>query len=91
MFENHNQCIVCCAKANQVCSGCREVHYCTKDHQKLHWSTHKKTCPSFKIVTKSKYGRLVMIFAEIVFLFSLITMDDDDIQVHDCIPQYWPR
>ena len=26
------------------CSRCKEVFYCSKDHQKANWKTHKKAC-----------------------------------------------
>jgi len=27
-----------------MCSGCGLVAYCSKEHQRLHWKTHKATC-----------------------------------------------
>ncbi len=29
-----------------VCSGCADVHYCSRECQKTHWAEHKKTCKS---------------------------------------------
>lgn len=26
------------------CGRCKEEHYCSKEHQKLHWKWHKKMC-----------------------------------------------
>ena len=34
------------AKAYSVCSGCREVHYCSRECQRKHWKTHKPECLS---------------------------------------------
>eukprot|EP00603_Paraphysomonas_imperforata_P002208 CAMPEP_0114421074 /NCGR_PEP_ID=MMETSP0103-20121206/4888_1 /TAXON_ID=37642 ORGANISM="Paraphysomonas imperforata, Strain PA2" /NCGR_SAMPLE_ID=MMETSP0103 /ASSEMBLY_ACC=CAM_ASM_000201 /LENGTH=263 /DNA_ID=CAMNT_0001589579 /DNA_START=108 /DNA_END=899 /DNA_ORIENTATION=- len=30
------------------CTGCKMVHYCSKEHQKEDWSTHKMDCKVFK-------------------------------------------
>ncbi len=44
------KCLVCAAKscANGskllICSRCRKVHYCSKEHQKEHWKKHKHVC-----------------------------------------------
>lgn len=32
-----------------ICSGCRRVSYCCKEHQRLHWKTHKKHCKKEQI------------------------------------------
>ena len=34
----------CSEPALLKCSRCREVHYCSKEHQKTHWKLHKKLC-----------------------------------------------
>ena len=31
-------------KDKGLCSGCKEVHYCCKEHQKEDWKRHKKGC-----------------------------------------------
>jgi hypothetical protein len=36
----------CCEISQLRCSGCRLVFYCTKDHQKKDWKSHKHTCKS---------------------------------------------
>ena len=36
-----------CGKAgpsNRLCSACRGIYYCSKDHQKQHWGRHKTVC-----------------------------------------------
>lgn len=37
-------CVVCAQKASLVCSACRTVCYCSKQHQKSHWKEHKLIC-----------------------------------------------
>ncbi|GMH51411.1 hypothetical protein TrST_g4607 [Triparma strigata] len=34
----------CAAPAPLKCSRCKEVRYCSKEHQKSHWRLHKKLC-----------------------------------------------
>ncbi|KRY83474.1 Programmed cell death protein 2 [Trichinella pseudospiralis] len=38
-------CVVCGLGGDKVCGQCRTVCYCSKEHQKFHWSTvHKQQC-----------------------------------------------
>lgn len=39
-------CAVCkeVLAASKVCSACKEVAYCSVEHQRMHWKAHKKTC-----------------------------------------------
>jgi pre-rRNA-processing protein TSR4 len=37
-------CAVCGCKADFKCSKCEGVNYCSRQHQKAHWSVHKKCC-----------------------------------------------
>ena len=41
-------CIVCGKEASKLCSACQTTHYCSKEHQKLHWKEHKLHCKTFK-------------------------------------------
>ncbi|KAH7919654.1 hypothetical protein BV22DRAFT_849940 [Leucogyrophana mollusca] len=38
------ECALCGAKSTQRCSRCREVFYCTEEHQYTHWRAHKNYC-----------------------------------------------
>ena len=39
------RCVVCGGPSQQRCSGCKQVHYCSKKCQKRHWkSGHNKQC-----------------------------------------------
>ena len=37
-------CVVCDRQAKALCSGCKHIFYCSREHQKKHWSTHKEEC-----------------------------------------------
>ena len=45
-----SKCAVCQTQANKKCTGCNEVAYCGREHQKKHWPTHKKDCKCWKIM-----------------------------------------
>ena len=47
--ENEGQqpqgdCAICDKLAKSFCSGCKHVFYCTREHQKQHWNSHKEDC-----------------------------------------------
>jgi hypothetical protein len=38
-------CGFCGCRGSALCSSCRQVRYCSKQHQKLHWKAgHKREC-----------------------------------------------
>ena len=45
----------CSQPAPLKCSRCKEVRYCSKEHQKTHWKIHKKLCvpPGERISSKT--------------------------------------
>jgi prefoldin subunit 4 len=49
-------CPVCQAPGPKVCAGCSKVGYCTKEHQREHWPTHKKTCEQKHKQTETSKG-----------------------------------
>lgn len=36
----------CTISADKRCARCQRTFYCSKEHQRVHWKTHKKTCNS---------------------------------------------
>ena len=57
MEEKNQKCAVCQSAAVLICSSCSQVRYCSKEHQKVHWPTHKSQCRPYKICTNDKLGR----------------------------------
>ena len=55
--DNDEVCAVCNNSAKQKCSACKEVYYCSREHQKLHWKAHAKKCRAFKLAEDTKVGR----------------------------------
>ena len=46
-----------------ICSGCRVVRYCSRDHQLAHWSTHKPLClpiKRVKAIAESEERKILM-------------------------------
>ncbi|BGP47642.1 hypothetical protein JCM10450v2_003507 [Rhodotorula kratochvilovae] len=48
------KCLVCGAATTNVCSNCRkagiDLHFCSAEHQKLVWSSHKRVCGPGKAI-----------------------------------------
>lgn len=44
-------CVVCRAETNLGCERCRNVYYCSREHQQQHWRTHHSTCAAFAATT----------------------------------------
>lgn len=42
-------CVSCGAPAQLKCSACQAVAYCSRDHQKQHWKSHKASCRPFEV------------------------------------------
>jgi len=40
-------CVVCGRLAKAACSGCKHIFYCTREHQRRDWSSHKENCKAF--------------------------------------------
>ncbi|XP_058126992.1 SET domain-containing protein SmydA-8-like [Anopheles ziemanni] len=51
-------CSICRAPAAQRCSGCQQVGYCGRDHQRQDWKAqHRHQCRRFKVVRSERLGR----------------------------------
>ena len=42
-------CALCKQPAKQRCGGCQVTYYCSRDHQRLDWKTHRSRCKPFKV------------------------------------------
>ncbi|CAB0010471.1 unnamed protein product [Nesidiocoris tenuis] len=50
-------CPVCKKEGAHLCSACKLVSYCSKEHQKEHWPTHKAQCQPFNMKHSLDLGR----------------------------------
>ncbi|XP_018323957.1 SET domain-containing protein SmydA-8-like [Agrilus planipennis] len=60
MAESEKTCAECNEPAELMCSACKLVSYCSKEHQKEHWKTHKSLCKPFEIQTTSDKGKCLV-------------------------------
>ncbi|XP_046407226.1 SET domain-containing protein SmydA-8-like [Ischnura elegans] len=57
----HQPCAVCGEESAFRCSGCRLLHYCSKEHQRQDWKAgHRAHCKPFQIRTSEAVGRHVV-------------------------------
>ncbi|XP_053610577.1 SET domain-containing protein SmydA-8-like [Plodia interpunctella] len=50
-------CRVCLTQTEHKCSGCQDVHYCTREHQKQDWKQHKHQCVPARVKADPTFGR----------------------------------
>lgn len=50
----------CSLPAPLTCGGCQKASYCSKEHQRKDWPSHRKKCSPFKITHKPGYGRYLL-------------------------------
>lgn len=52
MPEAEGQCEVCQQPSKQKCSQCKLVFYCSSEHQKENWTSHKSSCIPYEVCLK---------------------------------------
>ncbi|XP_053954619.1 SET domain-containing protein SmydA-8 [Anastrepha ludens] len=58
MMANPDKCAFCGVAATQKCGGCRNVVYCGKEHQVMHWKKgHKAQCKCYEVAINNTLGR----------------------------------
>ncbi|XP_064105880.1 uncharacterized protein LOC135215269 [Macrobrachium nipponense] len=55
-----NACAVCQTEARQACGGCGGAFYCSKEHQRKHWPTHKQECQPFRVASSPEAGQYLV-------------------------------
>lgn len=55
--EVTEKCAVCEKESKSRCSGCLQVWYCSTDHQRKDWKTHKANCSPIRVAQSEKLGR----------------------------------
>jgi hypothetical protein len=58
--SEQQECPICEGPGGLLCSGCNAVSYCSPEHQRLHWKSHKKSCRPFLIKRSEQYGRYLV-------------------------------
>ncbi|KAK7072639.1 hypothetical protein SK128_012616 [Halocaridina rubra] len=53
-------CGVCESQAQQACGGCGLVYYCSKEHQRKDWPSHRQECQPYKIVSTPEAGQYLI-------------------------------
>lgn len=43
-------CVICNIDASLKCQGCQSVTYCSVEHQKNHWKSHKNDCKPYEVI-----------------------------------------
>ncbi|CAK9834288.1 SET domain-containing protein SmydA-8, isoform A [Anthophora retusa] len=57
MQRLQTSCAICGRSSTYKCSACKNVYYCSKQHQKKDWKRHAESCRTFKIAEDSALGR----------------------------------
>ncbi|XP_014208289.1 protein msta-like [Copidosoma floridanum] len=50
-------CASCGGPAATRCADCKLVFYCTKEHQRSHWPSHKSACRAYEVRDNEELGR----------------------------------
>lgn len=60
--DDAGTCPVCKKVAENKCTGCKKVFYCTRECQKKHWKMHKTECKSlpYKICQSDLLGKYLV-------------------------------
>lgn len=53
-------CSVCEKVATKICSGCKKVSYCSVEHQKKDWKSHKSSCRNYVLKKNDVMGRYIV-------------------------------
>ncbi|GAB0093570.1 SET domain-containing protein [Sergentomyia squamirostris] len=60
VISSISACAVCGIPATLKCAGCKNIVYCGKDHQKIHWRKgHKAMCKCIELKTDEIMGRML--------------------------------
>ena len=62
MMPDKHVCVCCGTRTTQKCSACECVSYCSPDHQRAHWPTHKIECR--KLAAFKKKSRELLLPAQ---------------------------
>ncbi|CAG0903864.1 unnamed protein product [Darwinula stevensoni] len=55
--SGETKCRICGIQARSMCAACKDVYYCSKEHQLQDWKNHKEKCLPFKTCYSETLGR----------------------------------
>ncbi|XP_035711296.1 SET domain-containing protein SmydA-8-like [Folsomia candida] len=58
-------CAVCGKSAAKICTACKNVAYCSVEHQKKDWKSHKSSCRVYLVKKNETMGRYVVAATDI--------------------------
>lgn len=90
-------CAICNQPSFLICGGCKLFHYCSKDHQRIHWKqAHKTEChPLYKLEENSKLGRYLTAArdiqkGEVIFQESPLVIGPKSVTTPHCLGCHMP-
>uniref|UniRef100_A0A1B0GHX9 Putative histone tail methylase n=1 Tax=Lutzomyia longipalpis TaxID=7200 RepID=A0A1B0GHX9_LUTLO len=60
-------CVICGVECEKKCASCHRVFYCSVEHQRDGWKSHKKSCPVYRICHDGTIGRFLVATRNIKF------------------------
>ncbi|XP_055693505.1 SET domain-containing protein SmydA-8-like [Lutzomyia longipalpis] len=60
-------CVICGVECEKKCASCHRVFYCSVEHQRDDWKSHKKSCPVYRICHDGTIGRFLVATRNIKF------------------------
>ncbi|XP_017124872.1 programmed cell death protein 2 [Drosophila elegans] len=71
-------CAACGCHAPHACSKCKAIHYCSAEHQRMHWPQHKPHCGASVGSTPTPLSQIVFPEFEIVMDSNPMESGEDD-------------
>ncbi|XP_065216191.1 SET domain-containing protein SmydA-8-like [Planococcus citri] len=60
ILQNNDKCWICDNTSSKKCSACKQINYCSIEHQKSDWKRHKKNCKPCMVKNDRKKGRCLV-------------------------------
>ncbi|KAG7176014.1 SET domain-containing protein SmydA-8-like [Homarus americanus] len=88
-------CAVCGSPASQRCAKCHLTAYCSKDHQRQHWKTHRSLCSPYRVCQSEELGRYLeasrdILPGELILKDSPLVLGPRQVTVPVCLGCFTP-